>query len=452
MERTRTFHIWGYTILIAGLIACLLWALNAQKSASALETNVENGYNRAFFELSDYIENIDIQLTKAQLAKTPAQLASIANDIFSESAEAKSCLGQLPTTQVSLENTSKFLSQVGDYTYVLAQDMIKGDEISQDAYDTLAKLNEYSTSLKDNLKKIQSSIYSGEIKISDLNNTNSSKNTVKADGNGMISDLENIEKSFDEYPSLIYDGPFSEHIENQKPKLTENQAEISQGEAMQIAQEFLGDRGRGLKFAYKTENNQIPTFNFTASNKQEQITISITKQGGFILYFLDNLSVEKANLDVAQATEYAVKFLESRGIYDMVSSYYEKSDNIATINFAYSQNGVKCYSDLIKVKVALDSGEIVGFESKGYVMNHHERTLPQPQISEEEAKANISTSLDVTATTLALIPKDSLQEVLCYEFKGTFKDKNFIIYVNAENGREEQILSLLESEEGVLTV
>ena len=103
---------------------------------------------------------------------------------------------------------------------------------------------------------------------------------------------------------------------------------------MQIAQEFLGDRGRGLKFAYATENNQIPTFNFTASNKQEQITISITKQGGFVLYFLDNLSVEKANLDVAQATEYAVDFLESRGIYDMVSSYYEKSDNIATINFA----------------------------------------------------------------------------------------------------------------------
>ena len=94
MERTRTFHIWGYTILIAGLIGCLLWALNAQKSASALETNVENGYNRAFFELSDYIENIDIQLTKAQLAKTPSQLASIANDIFSEAAEAKSCLGQ----------------------------------------------------------------------------------------------------------------------------------------------------------------------------------------------------------------------------------------------------------------------------------------------------------------------------------------------------------------------
>ena len=107
---------------------------------------------------------------------------------------------------------------------------------------------------------------------------------------------------------------------------------------------------------------------------------------------------------------------------------------------------------MIKVKVALDSGEIVGFESKGYVMNHHERALSQPQISEEEAKNNISTSLDVTATTMALVPKDSLQEVLCYEFKGSFKDKNFIIYVNAENGREEQILLLLESEEGILTV
>lgn len=452
MEKTRTFHVWGYTFLIAGIIASLLWAFNAQKSASALERNVENGYNRAFFELADYIENIDIQLTKAQLAKTPAQLAAISNDIFSEAAEAKSCLGQLPTTQISLENTSKFLSQVGDYTYVLSQTMIKGDEISQDAYDTLASLNEYSSSLKDKLREIQNLIYRGEIKISDLNNQKNDKNTAHADGNGILEGLENIEKSFDEYPSLIYDGPFSEHIENQKPKLLENQEEISQDEALKIAKDFLKDRGRGLEFSYETENTQIPAYTFASNTKQEQITISITKQGGFILYFLDNLSVENAQLDVAQATEYAMKFLEDRGIYDMVSSYYEKSDNIATINFAYSQDGVKCYSDLIKVKVALDSGEIVGFESKGYIMNHHERSFSGAQISEEEAKSNISTSLSVNSTTMALIPQDSLQEVLCYEFTGSFNDRNFIIYVNAQNGREEDILLLLESEDGILTV
>ena len=136
----------------------------------------------------------------------------------------------------------------------------------------------------------------------------------------------------------------------------------------------------------------------------------------------------------------------------MQSSYYEKSGGIATINFAYVQDNVTCYSDLVKVRVALDTGEIVGLETNGYIMNHAERNLSAPTLSVDDAKSKISTGLDVTATKLALVPKDSMREVLCYEFKGIFNGKNFLIYVNAENGREEEIFLLIESEEGILTV
>lgn len=455
MENTekskRSIHPWLYAILGALLVAVLIWGINTQKNAQALETNVENSYNRAFSDLVGYIDNIDVKLTKAQLAHTPAQLASISNDIFSEAAEAKSCLGQLPTAQIQLDNTSKFLSQVGDYTYVLSQSMIKGEEISQEQYKTLSDLNDFAASLKENLVKIQNEIYAGNIKLSQMNQKQK-RNVASADENGILESMENVEKAFDEYPALIYDGPFSEHIENRSPVMLENAAEISEEDALKRAQEFLGDKGRGLKKESETENTQIPAYNFTAANGSEQISISITKKGGHVLYFLDNISVENANLDVANATEKALAFLESRGIYDMTSSYYEKTNNVATINFAYSQNGVICYSDLIKVRVALDNGSIVGFESKGYLMNHSQRQLNTPQLDENEAKSRIAPNLQVTCNGLALIPKDSLKEVLCYEFKGTFKDKNFIIYINADNGREENILLLLESDEGILTI
>ena len=91
-------------------------------------------------------------------------------------------------------------------------------------------------------------------------------------------------------------------------------------------------------------------------------------------------------------------------------------------------------------------------ESKGYLMNHKTRELPEPSLTVEEAQTHVSTHLSVTATKLALIPKDSLREVLCYEFKGAFNGKNFIVYINAENGREEEILMLIETEGGILTI
>lgn len=454
MEKTRKIHIWMYSLLIVALIAAIIWGFNKKSEAHMLELNVENSYNRAFSDLVDYIDNIDVKLTKAQLAQTPAQLASISNDIFSESAEAKSCLGQLPTSQIQLDNTSKFLSQVGDYTYVLSQSMINGEKISQEQYDTLAELNDYAAELKQSLVKIQNQIYAGNIRLSEMTASAADRtggNTAKAEG-GILEDMQNVEKAFDEYPSLIYDGPFSEHIENRRPVMLENAKEISEEDALKRAQEFLGDRGRTLKSSGSTENTKMPAYNFSAANGSGRITISVTKQGGHILYFLDSVNVEKSNIDINGATEAASRFLESRGIYNMKSSYYEKSNNIATINFAYVQNETVCYSDLVKVRVALDNGSIVGFESNGYLMNHTERELKEPALSVEEAKSKIASNLNVTSTGLALIPKDSLEEVLCYEFKGTFKDKNFIIYINADNGREENILLLIESEDGILTI
>lgn len=451
MEKMKSIHVWLYTVLIAGIIAALIWGFTASKNAKALEITSENQYNRAFHELVGYVDNIDTLLSKAQLTKSPAQLAKLSSDIFRQSAEAKSCLGQLPTSEVQLDNTSKFLSQVGDYTYVLSQDMINGEEISQEQYDNLAAMNEYAATLKNTLSDIENRIYSGEVRISTIN---SKKRGTVADaaGNGILEDLEKVEKSFDEYPSLIYDGPFSEHIENRESVMLKNAPDISQEEALVRAEKFLGERGDGLTFEGLSENTAIQSYTFVKNTNGEQISVSVTKKGGYILYYLDGKSIDGEKLTIDEAIQKASQFLQNNGFYSMQNSYYEKSGNVATINFAYVQDNVTCYSDLVKVRVALDTGDIVGMESKGYLMNHCERELSMPKLTMEEAKAKISTGLEVSGTKLTLVPKDSMREVLCYEFKGVFNGKNFLVYVNADNGREEEIFLLIESEEGILTI
>lgn len=451
MDKTRRLHIWLYAILGAAILIIFFWGMSMQKNAKALELSVENQYNRAFHDLVSYIDDIDTQLTKAQLAASPAQLATISSQIFRQSAEAKSCLGQLPTTEIQLDNTAKFLSQVGDYTYVLSQDMINGEEISQDAYSNLASLNDYASKLNNTLSTIEQKIYSGDLKFSDLS-SNTGKNTAIADGGDILSDLKNVEKSFEEYPSLIYDGPFSEHITNRESQMLKYAQDITRTEALNKAQEFLGMRGRDLKFENISENTAIETYTFVKNKNNEELSISITKKGGHVLYFLDNADSAETNYNIESATKSAQSFLENHGYKNMVSSYFEEDNGIATINFAYLQDGIICYSDLIKVKVSLTDCEIVGLEAQGYLMNHTERDIPSTILSEDEARQKISTTLNVTPAGLAIIPKDSMEEILCYEFHGTFKDKNFLIYVNAENGREEKILLLIESENGILTV
>ncbi len=449
MTKTNKIHIAVYSVLGVILIVISVLLYRSYNREKQLRTAVNNSYDKAFFELTDYVNNIDALLSKAQLAASPAQMASISNEIFMQAAEAKSCFGDLPSGESTLENTALFLSQVGDYTYVLSQSMINGSEISSEEYENLNSLNEYAASLGKSLSDIQQKIYSGELSFS---TASAAFGTEAYAASSIFTDLANVEKSFDGYPELIYDGPFSDHIENIQSYMLGSAAEISREEALAKAEEFLGDRGSGLEYETETTNTAIEAYTFGKEENGTHLTISITKSGGYVLYFLENRSVPTMNYDTAAATEIALQFLEQHGYHNMTDSYYETSDNIATINFAYSQNGTKCYSDLIKVRVALDTGEITGLECKGYLMNHRERDLSGIVLSEAEARERVSTHLDVTAVSTAVIPKDSLREVLCYEFKGTYMDKNFIVYINAENGREEDILLLIESETGILTI
>ena len=82
-----------------------------------------------------------------------------------------------------------------------------------------------------------------------------------------------------------------------------------------------------------------------------QISISITKDGGYILSYLNSRNIDGERLDINSATDKAAEFFAEKRFCSMQSSYYEKSGGIATINFAYVQDNVTCYSDLVKVRV-----------------------------------------------------------------------------------------------------
>jgi len=200
----------------------------------------------------------------------------------------------------------------------------------------------------------------------------------------------------------------------------------------------------------------LPAYNFKITFKDrpedEFASADVTKKGGQVIWMLYNRDVGQETLDVDKVKEIGREFLESRGYKSMKDTYYVKEDSTATVNYAYEQDGVVVYPDLIKVKIALDNGEIVGFESKGYIMNHTERDIPEPKFTEEEIKSNFMAKRELKAVGLAIIPTNFGTEIFCYELKGNFNGKDFLVYVNAETGREEQVLIIINTPEGILTL
>ena len=198
---------------------------------------------------------------------------------------------------------------------------------------------------------------------------------------------------------------------------------------------------------------KAPSIYNPTNNEDLNINISVSKKGGHIVYMNTNREVNTEIISQEEANQKGKDFLTSKGFPNMKETYFLKQEGIVTINYAYMQDNVIMYPDLIKVKVALDNGEILGIETTGYLNNHIEnRNISNIKITEEEAKKDLNTDLEIISSGLAVIPTEWKSEILCYEFKGKVDDREFLVYINAENGREEDILIITNAIPGASAV
>ena len=253
-------------------------------------------------------------------------------------------------------------------------------------------------------------------------------------------------------PSLVYDGPFSEHLTGRSPQYLAGKGTVTQDEARARAAAFLDLRPEIFELTSQGEG-ELPAWGFTAAVDGGELYVEVTRQGGQVLEVLSSRPVDEAVLTRAEALDMASAFLKARGFPAMKESYFIDQGDVLTIHFAALEGEVLCYPDLVKVAVALDNGDVVGFESAGFLMNHRTRQLSEAAISESAASQVVGSSLEILSHQLTLIPSGGEYEVLCHEFKcRTQEDTHVLIYVNAQTGQEEQILLLLEDESGTLAL
>ena len=412
------------------------------KNSQALEYS----YMRAIDELSTATDNINTTLEKQIYAGTPQMQLNLSEKLWREASTAKAALEQLPIKELQLENTYKFLSQVGNYAMSISQKASNGEKITDDEYNNLMKLLEFSKSLSDDMWDLEDSINSGEFSLSNVASTMSRSNNEPT-----ISDnFQEFESNFEKYPTLIYDGPFSDSILTKEPKMTKGKDEVSKNKALEKASMSLDINSTDLTNVTEEQGN-MPSWVF--SDQNQSVTCAVTKNGGYLSYFLKSRSVENEKISIKDGIAKAENFLTEIGVNSLMKTYYEDYNGILTINFAHKDKDICVYTDLIKVSVALDNGEILGYDARGYLTNHEKRSYPQDQISPLKAKEKLSPMLTVNKNQLALIPSDGGQEILCHEFNCTSPNgKKILVYVNAQTGNEEDILILYESEKGTLTM
>ena len=183
------------SFLLCVSVVSLSAALYYRYKADGLALQVEQHQQEAYSQLLDHVSNLETALQKARYSNSAPMLSQLAAQVWRESAGASAALSTLPLTTDGLLEVQKFVNQAGEYAFTLIRrNGVLGDE----EYTNLSALYQSADSLCSQLMDYQATL--GQ----DLA-FGSQAQTVSA------FDSDTPQQA--EYPSLVYDGPFSDHLD-----------------------------------------------------------------------------------------------------------------------------------------------------------------------------------------------------------------------------------------------
>lgn len=443
MLRTILLVFFGIIVIGTGI-----WGYKEHQEKNAVLIQAENNYQRAFHELTYELDLLQDKIGTTLAMNSRSQLSPTLAEVWRITAEAQSNVGQLPLALLPFNKTEEFLSKIGDFSYQTAIRDLEKDPLTDSEYKTLKQLYSHATEIQQELRKVQHQVIENNLRWMDVELALATEDTNM--DNTIIDGFKTVEKNVEGYSESEFGPEFSqmkaEKDENFQyiagKEITAEQATIAAKKFLSIEEDVkvsVEENGDGSDYGFYSLTINSP-------KQDSQIYIDITKKGGYPIWAINDREISKQKLSLNEATEKAKKYLNLHNFKDLELFESAQYDSIGVFTFVSKVDNVRIYPDSIRIKVALDNGDIVGFSAEEYLMSHHERNLPKPVINEEDASKKINKSVMVMEKRLVVINSTNGDEVLCYEFLGTIDNDTYRIYINAKDGTEEKVEKLKNAE------
>lgn len=438
--RVITYVVTAFVVLA---ILATISVVKANYYASALRAN----YTVSINSLTNHVTDMDESLEKCMYSGTSTMLCSTTDNLWRDAYEAREILSALPMDARDMESTNKFLAKVAEFSKSISMAVARGENISDENHKTLKKLKRYTEDLKKSLLQLQSVYTSDDSSLDRLDISFDSPEKLSKSALSSLS-FTTTQETLTNAPQLIYDGPYSDSIIDKEPAMLKGKKSVSAKAAAKAAARYLSCSYSRVE-KQEDENGNIPCYVFRAGSK----TAAISKKGGLLVYTTDSSVVKDAKVSKSTCLKKAKEYLESLGYRNMSSNYYEKSGNMLNVSFHYTLNSVKCYTDIIKVNVRMDTGEVSEVDCRHYITNHNENRKFKPvKYNITEAKAKVNKYLTIRKSSMAVIPTKSENEKYVYEFLCAGEDKeDILVYIDPQTGEEADMLIVVKNENGVLT-
>ncbi|MDR6122557.1 spore germination protein [Bacillus sp. SLBN-46] len=434
-------------ILVVGVAGTGYWGYQEHQEKNAILLNAENNYQRAFHELTYQVDLLHDKIGTTLAMNSRKSLSPSLADVWRITSEAHSDVGQLPLTLLPFNKTEEFLAKIGDFSYRTAVRDLDKEPLSKSEYATLQKLYEQSGDIQNELRNVQHMVLKNNLRWMDVELALASgKETTD---NTIIDGFKAVEKTVSGYDESNLGPSFANmQLKDENFKKIKGKT-ISRDEAVKIAKRYMNFDGNAkVKVTENGKGSNYGFYSVSIKNNQtgQEASMDITKKAGHPIWFINNRDINKQVISLNEADNKAAAFLKETGFKDLEVFESTQYDNIGVFTFVTNVNRVRIYPEAVKVKVALDNGDIIGVSADEYLKSFQTREIGKPAITVEQARSKVNPNFKVMEDRQAIIVNDLNKEVLCYEFLGTIGNDTYRIFINAVTGIEEEVEKLKNAE------
>ncbi|HYF90739.1 MAG TPA: PepSY1/2 domain-containing protein [Symbiobacteriaceae bacterium] len=439
--RTQRGVVWPYLLLGVALVGALSFGWYQTRLKNQLALDAENKYMSAFHKLKWTSENIEDRTARLMATNDPQLQESLLADLRVYSAQAVEHMAVLPLLTTNTPRIESFLNTLREQSDLMHNRINQGQALSPDDWTRLTDMRKQSVFFESELGNMLGLVGNGMIRWRD---------TVRVTGPTQSGTATTpITKSVAQLETALTPPPGEEQTLSPeagplaRPR-TDPGPRVDAAAAVLAVKKFVDMPLKSEPVVTGTSDptDEAHTFSLYFVNAVKQnntpLNFGISVHGGHVIYMLDGRPVSEKRFTVPQLVERARQMLEKRGYHALEYISSAENDGTLIMDFAPMEQGAAVMVDNIKIMLAMDNGELVGFDAKNYWINRHSRKdLGKPQLNAGAARGRLAPRLKAEGQPrLALIADRRSRERLVWEFAGAIDQERFRVFVDANTGAE----------------
>lgn len=411
-------------ILSYAVIVLFIYSVSTSNTNEQLERTVHAQYTEKLTNASEKLSYLQRSVSQSLLFKDEAALTAELDNIWRLSSDIRTSLASLPLDRELSNQWMLYLGKIGDEAKKTAQ--------TKDYASWQKKMGNVSTNLQqlsDEWAVATTVYYKQDGNFKKWENEASDKEPNKR--------FTTVSKALKNYEESDFPLTASETDWKKKQELKElNDQDVSKKEAITKLYSMMPSlKGATIAVSQSKKDAPYPFYHIQFHEGIRLGYADLTLKGGHLLSFLMERPIDDTIISQDKVLQKARQYLKDMGINDV--QYVESRENHQAWHLTFArvqpENKAIIYADAIQLKLAKDTGELIGINSMEYIQK--EKISPQP-VKPINWQKFFSNDIKVEEEKLIYTDNGQFVQRLCYEViavKDGKSPETFRIVVDTEN-------------------